>query len=249
MQIAEPLSAKVPQSVFDHLPLKRIICEQDNVLFEDEDHYHTIAITSDFSTKWQVTSTPKIIGNDVQCFYVPIGRDAAVLALSPEEIKFSSNTKQYRSQPCTRCPSALSSLLQSGAQLDHVVVRATDKVVTLIVLHVQGAGDPQIWRIQALAYQSGLAIQQLTHELDEADSLPQSAILQEDVHLIKKTGTAGRNGDSMSLTYAVQGRVVRFHLSIEDGAFKFRRLFSTRIISDNLTSVTTDDSSKIASGQ
>lgn len=250
MQSAEPSSAELPQSVFDHLPLKRIISEQDDVLFEDEDHYHTIAITSEDTTRWQVTSTPKIVANDVQCFYVPIGRDAGVLALSPEEVKFSSNTKQYRSQPFTRCPSALSSLLQSGTQLDHVVVRATDKVATLFILHLQNAGEPQIWRIQALAYRSGLAIQQLTHAVDEADVLHQRAMLQEeDIHLIKKTGTTGESGDSLALTYAGKGRVVRFHLSIEDGTFKFRHDLSTRIVSDNLTSVITDDSRKIATGE
>lgn len=248
--IAEQPAAGLSKSVVSHLPLARMRYEQDTVLFEDEDHYHTVAADLTVSTGWRITSTPKPVGHDLQCFYVPIGQYSGVLSLSPEAVRFSSNMEQYRSTGRTSCPSALAGLLQSGAKIEHVVIRSTDKVVTLFILSLNEAGDPQLWQVQAIAYQSGLSVQHVGYAIDETNVSRQYHILQgEDARLIKKGGEAGGRVEELHLTYAVQGRVVRFHLSVEDGSFTFRNVASTRILPDNLTSVITNDNSKIATGQ
>ncbi|KAI5450706.1 hypothetical protein NCC49_002716 [Naganishia albida] len=246
----EPPPAGLLKSVFNHLPLGRIRSEQDIVLSEDKDHYHTIIADLDVSAGWRITSTPKPIAPNVQCFYVPIVQGSGVLAMSSEEVEFSSDMEQYRSPASTRCPAALSDLLQSAAKLDHVVIRSTEKVVTLYILGLQGAGAPQLWRVQVLAYQSALAVQQVKHVAVETDASRQHDILQEEgVQLIRREGMAGGDRDELSLTYAGEGQVIRFDLLIQDGAFVFRHSRTTQILSGNLTSVVTNDSSDIATSQ
>lgn len=232
-----------------HLPLDRLRCDQQSVLFEDEVHYHTIVNDLNNGLNLRITSIPKPVGKDVPVFCIPIDWDSGILALSPEEVKFHSNSKQFRSPASTRCPPALSKLLESGTHLEHVLVQATDKVITLYLFHLSGTSNLQIWRAQVLANQSSLLLQQLSNNKAELDSaLPHDA-QQEDFRLVKKTAVQRGNGDEFHLSYAGKGEVTHYHVSIDDGTFRFRHLDSTRIISDDLTLVIADDGTKIATGQ
>lgn len=230
-------------SVFAHLPLEGMYRDQNNVIFEDEAHYHTLASKSGRPTLG-ITSIRKAGGKGVRSIFVRLGQRSGVLAISSDEIKFESDMASSKSIS-TRCPSALSKLLQSETHLEHAVATVTSRSAVLYIFYLAAAVEPQVWRVEIAFNQNILQIQQLFQVKKEGEPICQH-IQHDTCQLVDKRVSQVGSLNELRLSYLDGNEISRVQLSLDDEKFTIRKTTSTPVVAAELTQVVSNGDTKIA---
>jgi hypothetical protein len=217
--------------------------DQNNVVFEDEAHYHTLAGKSGQPTLG-ITSMRKAGGKGVRSILVRLGQQSGVLAMSIDGIKFGSAMAPSNTSS-TRGPSALSKLLQSDTHLEHAVASVTSQSAILYIFYLSATVEPQVWRVEIAFNQNILQIQQLLQAKNEGDPICQH--IQHDTRqLVDKRVSQVGSLDELRLSYVDGKDIRRIRLSLEDETFTIQYNTSTPIVLAELKQVVSNGDTKIA---
>jgi hypothetical protein len=217
--------------------------DQNNVVFEDDAHYHTLVGKSE-QLALGITSMRKAGGKGVRSIFVRLGQQSGVLAMSVNDIKFESDKAPSKTLS-TRCPSALSKLLQSDTHLEHAVATVTSRSAVLYIFCLAATVEPQIWRVEIAFNQNILQIQQLLQVKEQGDPICQH--FQHDTRqLVDKRVSQVGSLDELRLSYVDGKEIRRIRLSLEDETFTIQYNTSTPIVSAGLTQVVSNGDTKIA---
>lgn len=227
-------------SLFEHLPLDAMHLDQDNVIFEDEAHYHTIVSSSE-EPRFRIASTRKAHTEGARSIFMRIGQQCGVMAISKEEIAFTFDEASSRKMSVS-CPKALSRLLQSGVHLDHAVANVSSQLATMYIFYL--SAKPQVWRIEIYFDQNSIQTQQL--ELKQQRDPPIQHTQHDTVKNINKRLSRVGTIDELCLSFTCGKEMKQIRMLLGEEEFTIHDGRSTPLISTALTQVASNGSTKIA---